>query len=136
MVYAFYFRNCGATDAAAVDGFAQGPSPTRVSASPRDSLELLSGVAHLHLCDLLELCVSLIGPVRRVCAEWDRRARPSRVGLGHLHDRREMTQAAKWSLRFGSETRDLVRRQVAGNALERGGAKQAAIDDESTGARQ
>jgi hypothetical protein len=53
-----------------------------------------------------------------------------------LHDRREMTQAAQWRLRFDSETRDLVRRQVTGNAFERGGVKQAAIDDEFAGTRQ
>jgi len=36
----------------------------------------------------------LIGPERRVSTEWNRRTRPSRLGLGHLHDRREMTQAS------------------------------------------
>jgi hypothetical protein len=46
-----------------------------------------------------------------------------------------MTQAAKRSLRFGSEARDLVRREVAGNAFERSGVKQTAIDDEFTCAR-
>jgi hypothetical protein len=69
-------------------------------------------------------------------AEWNRRAGPSRSGLGHLHDRREMMQASNWRLRFGSETCDLFRRQIIGDAFERGGVQQAAIYDEFTGARQ
>jgi hypothetical protein len=36
-----------------------------------------------------------------------------------------MTQAAKRRLRFGSEARDLVCRQVTGNAFERRSVKQA-----------
>jgi hypothetical protein len=47
-----------------------------------------------------------------------------------------MTQAANWRLRFGSEMRDLLRRQVIGNAFERGGVQQTAIYDELSGARQ
>jgi hypothetical protein len=40
-----------------------------------------------------------------------------------------MTQAPKRSLRFGSETRYLVRREIVGNAFERGGVEQTAVYD-------
>jgi hypothetical protein len=62
-------------------------------------------------------------------AERDRRPGPSRLGLGHTHDRREMTQAPKRSLRFGSETRHLVPREIVANIFEGGRVKQTAVYD-------
>jgi len=71
-----------------------------------------------------------------VHAEKNRRARPSRLGLGHLHDRREMTQMTQRHQCLDGEARDLTRHQVSGNAFERSGVEQTAIDDEFTRARQ